>query len=65
MYGVGMGNLTVYIKTDDGQLHQIWRKSGNQNQGWKMDMIGDLDPSVPYQVVCLHLMTLINKHFSE
>ena len=46
-----MGNLTVYIKTDDGVLHQIWRKSGNQNQGWKMDMIGGLNPSVPYQVI--------------
>lgn len=51
MYGAGMGNLTMYVRTDDGQMTEIWRKSGNQSQGWKMDLVAGLNPTVPFQVL--------------
>ena len=51
MYGAGMGKMRVYIKIDGGPMHEVWRKAGNQSQGWKMDLIANLNPSDPFQVL--------------
>ena len=50
MYGNGMGNLTVYLKSDEHILEEIWRMSGNQSRGWNMDLIANLNGSTPFQV---------------
>ena len=50
MYGSGMGNLTVYLKSDEQILEEILRKSGNQSRGWNMDLIANLNVSTPFQV---------------
>ena len=66
MFGGGMGKMTLYLKSDETVVQEIWSKSGNQSRGWKMDLVANLNSSSPFQVrckdifICVVKMTIVN-----
>lgn len=34
MYGTGMGVLRLFVEPKDGQRTEVWKKAGNQGDGW-------------------------------
>ena len=35
MYGAGMKSLVVSLKPEGAAERELWRRDGNQGQGWK------------------------------
>ena len=39
MYGAGMKSLVVSLKPEGAAERELWRRDGNQGQGWKAAQI--------------------------
>ena len=50
MFGSGMGELNVYVKSVTGAMAKVWSLSGDQGDEWKMAQVTLINSASDYQV---------------